>query len=678
MRTSIAIAFSLLAGCRVADKQAPADGPPIDAAVDAQVLTGPLDTTIQQEPAMFSNTAQALFAFSSSDPAATFECVVDSAASQACASPWTATLPDGGHSFSVRAANADGMSDETPAEYLWTIDTIAPDTILTKTPPAADNSVMVVFKFRSNEDNTWFDCDLDNAGFVTCTSGEQFGPVGNGTHSFAVRAHDRAGNVDDSPAIYAWTVDTSTPDTEIITGPPAATKSTTAMFTFTSPDAGSGATYQCLLDASAFASCASPFTTSGLSEASHTFEVRVTDAVGNTDPTPATATWVVDLTPPQTTISSGPSGTVPIASASFTFTSNEMNVTYACSLDGAAFAACTSPFNAQGLGQGPHSFAVVATDTAGNTDPTPATASWTVDTIPPTVAITGGPTNGGTSGPRVTFTFAVSDGSVACSVDGGAFAACASPMAMNLAAGTHTFAVRATDAAGNQTIVTVAWTVACAAPNAMGAAGLLHLDDTGQVLANAVSGGIAATLGNTIAVEPSDPVEYSPGRFGGALAFAPANSEHATWPAALPAATALAIAVWAQPDSVAGARDVLDSGDARVSVKVVADSPTTVHFTFAIVETGPGGMTRSVASAAVAAGAWHYVVASLAEPSLYLWVDGVRTTFAGAHPNTALALDSLVVGGNMATAYSGSLDELWLAETAFTTDDGALAGYCPL
>jgi len=123
---------------------------------------------------------------------------------------------DGPHSFSVRAVDAAGNGDDTPAERVWTIDTVPPDTTLTDAPPAADNSVMAQFSFRSNEQGVSFDCSLDNAGYLPCTSGALFGPVGDGPHSFAVRARDRAGNIDLSPAVYAWTVDTRTPDTQIL------------------------------------------------------------------------------------------------------------------------------------------------------------------------------------------------------------------------------------------------------------------------------------------------------------------------------------------------------------------------------------------------------------------------------------------------------------------------------
>lgn len=88
-----------------------------------------------------------------------------------------------------------------------------------------------------------------------------------------------------------------------------------------------------------------------------------------------------DTTPPDTTIDSGPSGTVNTRSATFTFSSSEAGSTFECSLDNAdiaAFSACSSPKKYTGLANGNHTFYVTATDAAGNTDQTPASRTWTV------------------------------------------------------------------------------------------------------------------------------------------------------------------------------------------------------------------------------------------------------------------------------------------------------------
>lgn len=91
-----------------------------------------------------------------------------------------------------------------------------------------------------------------------------------------------------------------------------------------------------------------------------------------------------DATPPETMIDSGPSGTVSLTSATFSFSATEAGSSFECRLDGAAFTPCTSPTSYSGLADGSHTFGVRATDPAGNTDPTPASRTWTIDTTEPT------------------------------------------------------------------------------------------------------------------------------------------------------------------------------------------------------------------------------------------------------------------------------------------------------
>jgi hypothetical protein len=94
-----------------------------------------------------------------------------------------------------------------------------------------------------------------------------------------------------------------------------------------------------------------------------------------------------DTDPPTTTITGGPTGTVTTSSASFTFTSGDPTATFECSLDGASFAACSSPRDYTGLSNGPHTFAVRAVDPSNNVDATPDTRTWTVNAPPPTDAV---------------------------------------------------------------------------------------------------------------------------------------------------------------------------------------------------------------------------------------------------------------------------------------------------
>ena len=86
-----------------------------------------------------------------------------------------------------------------------------------------------------------------------------------------------------------------------------------------------------------------------------------------------------DRTPPDTTITSGPKSKTKKKSATFVFSGTDARVVtgFECSLDGAAFASCTSP-HAVKVKKGRHTFSVRAVDANGNRDGTPATYDWKV------------------------------------------------------------------------------------------------------------------------------------------------------------------------------------------------------------------------------------------------------------------------------------------------------------
>jgi subtilisin-like proprotein convertase family protein len=116
--------------------------------------------------------------------------------------------------------------------------------------------------------------------------------------------------------------------------------------------------------------------------------------------------WSIVVFPlPATTIDDGPAGATAATDATFRFGSDQPDVTYACSLDGADFAGCTSPQAYTALAAGIHTFRVRATDSDGNTDPSPAERSWTVSlgSPPPTVASSGTTVNPKTFTARTAF-----------------------------------------------------------------------------------------------------------------------------------------------------------------------------------------------------------------------------------------------------------------------------------
>ncbi len=116
----------------------------------------------------------------------------------------------------------------------------------------------------------------------------------------------------------------------------------------------------------------------GLSEGPHYLAVRAKDAAGNYDQTDANWKWTVDTTPPDTTITAGPSGTVSSRKATFKFKSSQANSRFLCSLDGGGFKGCSSPKTYEGLSRGEHDFRVKAKDPAGNLDSSPAKRTWRI------------------------------------------------------------------------------------------------------------------------------------------------------------------------------------------------------------------------------------------------------------------------------------------------------------
>jgi hypothetical protein len=353
------------------------------------------------------------------------------------------------HNMAVATPPGDSIQAQLAQRLARLVTTEPPAVAFTSAPPGATSSTSATVAFGAGGASRFW-CSLDGAARTPCSSPVAVpGPLAEGTHSLTVMADgdDVSGGVAGTSAATSteWTVDTTAPDTTITDGPTGPTASTTAQFAFTSNEEAAG--FRCSLDGAPFAPCTSPASFDGLSEAAHTFRVRAVDAAGNKDASPAARTWTADVTPPDTTISTSPSGTSTETTASFSFSANEQGATFQCSLDHAGFAPCSSPTTFSDLAAAGHTFAVRATDPAGNVDPSPATAAWTVDPVPET-EVTAGPEDGSaTATGSATFAFAASipGSTFQCSLDGGVFGPCESGGAgatfSGLADGAHTFAV---------------------------------------------------------------------------------------------------------------------------------------------------------------------------------------------------------------------------------------------
>ena len=112
----------------------------------------------------------AAFVFASDEADSTFECSFDATTWESCsATQEFSDLPPGETTLSVRAIDPSGNVDETPATKTWTVFG-PPETTIDSAPPATTTEQTATFAFSSDQTGVTFECSLDGAVFVDCTS----------------------------------------------------------------------------------------------------------------------------------------------------------------------------------------------------------------------------------------------------------------------------------------------------------------------------------------------------------------------------------------------------------------------------------------------------------------------------------------------------------------------------
>lgn len=172
----------------------------------------------------------------------------------------------------------------------------------------------------------------------------------------------------------------------------------TASFSFRAVSAP-GAAFECALDGGAFAACISPVSYDSVQSGTHDFAVRAVVG-GVPDPTPARQTVTIDRTAPDTSLVSGALGDTSADLAYVAGASEPVDVHDAgmCAFDEAPATPCSLYVTQSAVGTclGPHAFTAVASDSAGNVDPTPLVVrpnrTSGLACVAPTI---GAPTGGG-------------------------------------------------------------------------------------------------------------------------------------------------------------------------------------------------------------------------------------------------------------------------------------------
>jgi hypothetical protein len=289
--------------------------------------------TITVRPADPTSQTSAHLAYSDGQSGVSFQCQLDGASFAACpagAITYAGPLPQGSHTFRVRALSGSKTSATSTAT--WTVDTTAPTTSISYptdeltlssgdwgarcpahasicgTARDAHGVRSVQLSIQRNGANWWggsaFDQPSESFRTAPLTSGDRDSTrwsyalhlPADGLYTIHVRATDDAGNTTSAAgqASARFTIDTTPPVAPTITSKPEAT-TTARSATFVFADAEHGARLLCRRDGARFNWCASPQSYTSLSYGSHRFEVEAIDAVGNVS-APTGYSWTVAKT----------------------------------------------------------------------------------------------------------------------------------------------------------------------------------------------------------------------------------------------------------------------------------------------------------------------------------------------------------------------------------------------
>jgi hypothetical protein len=180
----------------------------VDAYGALRALALPPAVTITKAPEPLSRNRRPTIEFAANRPVA-FSCQVDGGTPQPCSSPYglPQALADGTHGFAVTGVDLAGRSASAVAGFA--IDTRRPRTRIARHPRklirTQRRSVRARFRFASNEPVSAFVCKVDRGLLRFCKPRSVF-RVTAGKHVVKVRARDRAGNVDVTPAVFRFRV----------------------------------------------------------------------------------------------------------------------------------------------------------------------------------------------------------------------------------------------------------------------------------------------------------------------------------------------------------------------------------------------------------------------------------------------------------------------------------------
>jgi Bacterial Ig domain/PASTA domain len=343
-------------------------------------LSGKLDLVIRD----VTNTGSPLTVFSGKIGALTPFALGTLAAGASRVYEFRVSFPDAG----AGAENAF-QGSAVSIQFDWTAvnndaDTDPPETTITAGPTSLSAGRDATFAFSSDESGSTFECSLDGSPFAACSSPAVYTGLGDGEHTFDVRATDSSANTEATPAGASWTIDATAPNVSLADpGSPlrGATVTLNATGTDTggsgvlnvkiqrAPTGGSTWTDICTDNSSPY-SCT--WNATLVTDGGYDLRAQATDNAGNTAYS-TLQTVTVDNTAPALVSSTPADGELVAVAGSLTLVADENLAAVDATIDGLAapaplVAGATVTF-ASTFDDGPHTLAGELEDLAGNRTP---------------------------------------------------------------------------------------------------------------------------------------------------------------------------------------------------------------------------------------------------------------------------------------------------------------------
>ncbi len=185
--------------------------------VARSISTALPNTAITSGPAGATNDRDPRFTLEASKDGVHFECRFEGAEWAPCeGNPHRpGPLADGPYTLEARAVDAVG-ADDTPARRTFVVDVAAPNTAIVTAPKPVISDPRPVISFSASEP-AHYECSMAGPGrsaeWFACETPYRPGGLADGEWTFSVRAIDAAGNVDTTPAVTKFRLDTTPPVT---------------------------------------------------------------------------------------------------------------------------------------------------------------------------------------------------------------------------------------------------------------------------------------------------------------------------------------------------------------------------------------------------------------------------------------------------------------------------------